>query len=266
MIKVAVAGCAGRMGQRIIGFVSENPSLKLGAGFEIPGHPAIGKDAAAVAGLPEQGVLIADSPDSVKGCDVLIDFTFPEALQKNLAACRQNKVNLVLATTGLSDAQKKAVREASKTIAIVFAPNMGVGVNVLLSLVRQAAQALGETYDIEIVEAHHNQKKDAPSGTALGLAEAAAQGMGVDLQSHAVYGRSGQVGARKPKEIGIHAVRGGDIVGEHTVIFAGQGEKIEIAHQATSRDVFAKGAMRAAVFLADKKNGMFDMRDVLGLK
>ncbi|MFH0922076.1 MAG: 4-hydroxy-tetrahydrodipicolinate reductase [Fibrobacterota bacterium] len=265
MIKIAVAGCAGRMGQRIIALLAESPGFALGAGFEAPGHPAIGRDAAVVAGLTESGILIGDSPESAKGCRVFIDYSAPLAFEKNLEFCVRNGLALVVGTTGLSDSQKAKITEASGRIAIVHAPNMGVGINVLLSIVKQVAAVLGDTYDIEIIEAHHNKKTDAPSGTALGLAEAAAEGLGVDLKGNAVYGRAGQVGERRHKEIGIHAVRGGDIIGEHTVIFAGPGEKVEISHSVISRDVFAKGAVRAAAFLSGKKNGLFNMKDVLGL-
>jgi 4-hydroxy-tetrahydrodipicolinate reductase len=265
MVKVAVAGCAGRMGQRILWAFSESAQAKVCAAFEIQGHPLLGRDSGMVAGINENNVKITDSVESILGADVLIDFTSPDALEANVRFCEKNGIGMVAATTGLSAAQKELLANAAKKVAIVFAPNMGVGINVLLSVVKKIASVLGETYDIEIVEAHHNKKKDAPSGTALGLAEAAAAGLDVSLDEHAVYGRQGLVGARKRKEIGIHAVRGGDIIGEHTVIFAGPGEKIEVSHSVLTRDVFAKGAVRAAEFLSGKRPGLYSMQDVLGL-
>jgi len=265
MVKVAVAGCAGRMGQRILWALSESTQAKVCAAFEIKGHPLAGRDCGMVAGIGENGVRITDSVESILGADVLIDFTSPDSTEANIRFCEKNGIRMVVATTGLTAAQKELITGASKKMAIVFAPNMGVGINVLLSVVKKIASVLGETYDIEIVEAHHNKKKDAPSGTALRLAEAAAAGLDISLADHAVYGRQGLVGARKKKEIGIHAVRGGDIIGEHTVIFAGPGEKIEVSHSVITRDVFAKGAVRAAEFLSAKQSGLYTMQDVLGL-
>jgi 4-hydroxy-tetrahydrodipicolinate reductase len=265
MIKVAVAGCAGRMGRRILWALSESARAKLHVAFEIPLHGLIGHDSGLAAGLGENNVEIADSVNAALGCDVLIDFTVPASTEENLRFCRNHGINIVVATTGLSPAQKKLIAAASKKIAVVYSPNMGVGVNVLLSLVKKMAAALGDAYDIEIVEMHHNQKKDAPSGTALALGEAAAQGLKVALKDSAVYGRKGMVGARRKKEIGIHAVRGGDVIGEHAVIFAGPGEKIELSHSVITRDVFARGAVRAAEFISTRKRGLFTMQDVLGL-
>jgi 4-hydroxy-tetrahydrodipicolinate reductase len=264
-MKLAVSGAAGRMGQRIIAFSSESSVLKFAAAFDMATHPKIGDDAGVIAGIAPTGVLLSDSVVAAKGCDVLIDFTAPEASELHLRFCVENGIRLVVGTTGLSEQMKLKIKEASKSIAVVFAPNMGVGINVLLSVVKKIANTLGEQYDVEIIEAHHNKKKDAPSGTALGLAEAVAEGLEVSLSEKAVYGRSGMVGARPKKEIGIHAVRGGDIIGEHTVMFSGPGEKIEISHSVITRDVFAKGAVRAAEFLAGKKNGLYNMQDVLGL-
>ena len=265
MIKVAVAGCAGRMGQRILWALSESTRARLCAAFEIQAHRLVGHDSGIVAGLGENRVEIADSVEAAADCDVLIDFTSPASTETNIRFCLKHGISMVVATTGLSPAQKKLINAASKKIAVVFAPNMGVGINVLLSIVKKIAAVLGDSYDIEIIEAHHNQKKDAPSGTALGLAEAAAAGLNISLRDHAVYGRKGLVGARKKKEIGIHAVRGGDIIGEHSVIFAGPGEKIEVSHSVITRDVFAKGAVRAAEFLGSRKRGLFTMQDVLKL-
>jgi 4-hydroxy-tetrahydrodipicolinate reductase len=265
MVKVAVAGCAGRMGQRILWAVSENPQLKLGAAFEAGAHPLVGRDSGIVAGLGENGVKITDAVESAQGCDVLIDFTAPAATAEHLRFCEASGIRMVIATTGLSARQQEAVVLVSKKIGVVYAPNMGVGINVLLSVIKRVASALGEDYDVEIIEAHHNKKMDAPSGTALGLAQAVAEGLEVSLKDHAVYGRQGMVGPRKKKEIGLHAVRGGDIIGEHTVLFAGPGEKIEISHSVITRDVFAKGAIRAALFLSGKPAGLYTMQDVLGL-
>jgi 4-hydroxy-tetrahydrodipicolinate reductase len=265
MVKVCVAGCAGRMGQRIVHAVERAKGAVLHTGFERKDHPAVGKDIGLMAGLGEKGIKIADTVDAARGCDVLIDFTEPKATAQNVRFCQANGVNMVIGTTGLSEDQKKLIKKAGGKIAVVFAPNMGVGINVLFNVVKQTAGVLGPGYDVEIIEAHHNRKKDAPSGTAFGLAEAAAQGRKQDLKSLAVYGRQGSVGARKEGEIGIHAVRGGDIIGEHTVVFAGPGEKIEISHSVVTRDVFAGGAAKAAEFLSGKKPGLFNMQDVLGL-
>lgn len=266
MIPVSVAGCAGRMGRRILWAVLHESGLSLHSAFEAHGHPLIGRDAGALAGLTDAGVAVASSVEAARGSRVLIDFTAPEASERHLRFCAEHEIALVLATTGFSDAQKALVHETARRVPVVYAPNMGIGVNVILGLVRQAARILGSEFDIEVIEAHHNQKKDAPSGTAFGLAEAAAEGRKLRLAESAVYGRHGTPGARKPSEIGIHAIRGGDIVGEHTVLFAGPGEKIEISHSALSRDIFAHGAVRASLFAAGRAPGLYDMQDVLGLK
>ncbi len=263
---IAVAGAAGRMGQRIIAFVSDNSKLRLGAAYEFSSHPKVGEDSGLTAGISSNGIAISDSSLAALGCKVLIDFTTPDSTEKNVAFCVENGINLVVGSTGLSEKIKEDIKKASQKIAVVFAPNMGVGINVLLSVVRDIAKRLGDDYDIEIIEAHHNKKKDSPSGTALGLAEAVAEGIGVSLSEAVVNGRHGLVGARPKREIGIHAVRGGDIIGEHTVLFAGPGEKIEISHSVVTRDVFAKGAVKAAEFLLDKRNGLYDMQDVLKLR
>ncbi|MBL8027136.1 MAG: 4-hydroxy-tetrahydrodipicolinate reductase [Fibrobacteres bacterium] len=264
--KLAVSGAAGRMGQRIIAFSNESKIVSLAAAFDIATHPRIGDDVGLLAGIGEKGVLLSDSMVAAKGCNVLIDFSSAEATESHIKFCAENGINLVVGTTGLSDKVKADIKKASEKVAVVFAPNMGVGINVLLSIVNKMAAVLGDEYDVEIIEAHHNKKKDAPSGTAIGLAEAVASGMQVSLAEKAIHGRSGLVGARPKKEIGIHAVRGGDIIGEHTVMFAGPGETIEVSHSVLTRDVFAKGAVRAAEFLAGKKSGLFNMQDVLGLK
>lgn len=265
MVKIAVAGCAGRMGNRIIACLEGDKSLVLAAGFEAKGHPAVGGDIGLCAGLGEKGIAVSDSPGCAAGCAVMVDFTVAQATLRNLEFCVKNRINMVIGTTGLPSTAKKAVRSAADRIAVVMAPNMGVGVNVLLALVRRAAEVLGPPYDIEVIEAHHNQKKDAPSGTALALARAAAEGRKLNLEKAAVYGRSGMPGPRKKGEIGIHAIRGGDIIGEHTVLFAGPGEKIEMVHSVVTRDALARGAVRAAAFVGRKKKGLFTMQDVLGL-
>ena len=266
MVKVAVAGCAGRMGQRIVCAVDQSAIVGLGAGFEKKGHGAVGKDIGFVAGIEEKKITIGDSVNVATGCGAIIDFTAADATEANVAFARKQGINMVIGTTGFAEAQKQAISQAARDIAIVFAPNFGVGINVLLNVVKRVASVVGSSFDIEVIEAHHNKKKDAPSGTALGLAEAAAAGLKISLKDHAVYGRQGNVGARKQNEIGIHAIRGGDIIGEHTVMFAGSGEKIEISHSVVTRDVLAQGAVRAAEFLCEKKSGLFDMQDVLGLK
>jgi 4-hydroxy-tetrahydrodipicolinate reductase len=265
-LNVCIAGSGGRMGRTLIELVQQVDDLKLSAALEITGSPALGRDAGEAIGI-SSGVIISDKPASVlKSGDVLIDFTRPEGTVKYLEICRANKTKLVIGTTGFSSEQKQLIEEASREIAIVFAPNMSVGVNVCLKLLDMAARVLAEGYDIEIVEAHHRHKVDAPSGTALRMGEVVAQALGRDLKQCAVYGREGVTGERKPSTIGFATMRGGDIVGDHTVMFAGIGERIEISHKASSRATFAQGALRAARFLASKSNGLFDMQDVLGLR
>jgi len=249
----------------VVAALEESKTAVLGAAFENKGHPAVGGDAGLVAGVGEKKIIIADSAGCARNCRAMIDFTSAGATLANLKFCSENGINMVIGTTGFSPEQKKEIASAAKKIAVVMAPNMGVGVNVLLKLIRQVSAMLGEAYDIEVIEAHHNLKKDAPSGTALAMAEAAASGRNLDLRRAAVHGRQGNTGARPKGEIGIHAVRGGDIIGEHTVLFAGPGEKIEITHSVVTRDVFAKGAVRAAEFLLEKEKGLFSMQDVLGL-
>jgi 4-hydroxy-tetrahydrodipicolinate reductase len=252
------------MGSLLIKLVSEDPGLKLSAAIESPNHPKLGQDAGLASGLGRTlGVLL--SSDLAGGVDVMIDFSLPAGTMKCIDACEAKKVPMVIGTTGLDGAQLERLGAAAKKIPIVFAPNMSVGVNLLLSIVGGVAKALGDGYDVEIVEMHHRFKKDAPSGTALKLAEEIAKAAGRDLRKHAVYGREGIVGERKPGEIGIHAVRGGDVVGEHTITFAGLGERIELTHKAASRETFARGALRAAKFLLCKKPGLYSMLDVLGI-
>jgi 4-hydroxy-tetrahydrodipicolinate reductase len=259
MVKVIVTGAGGRMGRAVIGLLAHSPDCRLAGACEVPGHPDIGRDMG--------GVTVADRLENVIGCgEVVIDFTTPAVTLANVDLAVKNRKNIVIGTTGIDAAGQERIRTAGRTIGVVMSGNMSVGVNLLAELVGQAARVLGDEYDVEVIEAHHHFKKDAPSGTALMLARAAAAALGRDLAQVARHGREGQVGERPAREIGLHAVRGGDIVGDHTVLFAGTGERIELVHRAGSRDLFAQGALRAAAFLAGKKNGFFDMRDVLGFK
>ncbi|MBA2689527.1 MAG: 4-hydroxy-tetrahydrodipicolinate reductase [Burkholderiales bacterium] len=264
-MRVCIAGSGGRMGRALVEAVIASDVFRLAAALEQTGSPLLGRDAGQFTGNPV-GVTIGDDVEkALEAVDVLIDFTRPEGTLRHLDVCRAKGVKAVIGTTGFNDQGKRAIETASKDIAIVFAPNMSVGVNVALKLIELAGQALKEGYDIEIIEAHHRHKADAPSGTALKMGEVVAAASGRSLDD-AVYGRHGITGERDAKTIGFSTVRGGDIVGDHTVLFAGAGERIEITHRATSRTNFAIGALRAARFLADKKSGLFDMRDVLGLK
>jgi 4-hydroxy-tetrahydrodipicolinate reductase len=252
------------MGHALIHAITGSASLTLAAALDVEDSPAVGREAA-------RGIAIStDVDNAVRASDVLIDFTRPAGTMKHLAACAQHGVGAVVGTTGLDDAQKQALHDYGRKIPIVFAANMSVGVNVLLSLVEEAARALGPAFDIEIVEMHHKHKVDAPSGTALRLGEAAAAGIGRALKDVAVEARHGITGERKAGSIGFAALRGGDVVGEHTVVFAGEGERVELAHRATSRQLFATGALRAVQFVAAKRargeTGVFDMPDVLGLR
>jgi 4-hydroxy-tetrahydrodipicolinate reductase len=268
-VRVAIAGAGGRMGQALIGATLSDPALTLAAAIDVPASAMIGRDAGAHAGHPTGVVVTADVGAAVRAADVLIDFTRPEGTLAHLAACVASGCAVVIGTTGFNAEQKAAIAAAAAAIPIVFAPNMSVGVSVLLSLVEEAARRLGPAYDIEIVEMHHRHKIDAPSGTALGLGEAAARGSGRALADCAVYAREGVTGERAPGTIGFAALRGGDVVGEHTVIFAGTGERVEISHRATSRENFAGGALRAARYVAQRRvagrPGLATMKDVLGL-
>ncbi|MFM9912131.1 MAG: 4-hydroxy-tetrahydrodipicolinate reductase [Methylophilaceae bacterium] len=264
MLKIAIAGCTGRMGQALLQSVADDPELRLHAALEQANSPALGRDAGELFGAP-CGIKVSADLAALSGADVLVDFTRPEASMEYIAACRKSGVALVIGTTGFSVEQKQAITAAAQDIGIVFAPNMSVGVNLLINLVQSAAKVLNEGYDIEIIEAHHRHKVDAPSGTALRLGEAAAAALGRDLSKCAVYGREGVTGERDANTIGFATVRGGDVVGDHTVLFAGIGERVELTHKASSRATFALGALRAAKFLAVKKSGLFDMQDVLAL-
>jgi 4-hydroxy-tetrahydrodipicolinate reductase len=266
MLNIVIAGSTGRMGHALLEGVFADAELNLHAALDHAANAAIGRDAGELVGNPCGVKVSADLMAAVAGADVLVDFTRPEASMKYLTACRKSGTKLVIGTTGFSAEQKLAIHEASKDIAIVFAPNMSVGVTLLINLVQAAAKVLSEGYDIEVIEAHHRHKIDAPSGTALRLGEAAAAALGRNLSECAVYGREGVTGERDPSTIGFATVRGGDVVGDHTVLFAGIGERVELTHKASSRATFALGALRAAKFLANKSSGLYDMQDVLGLK
>ena len=264
--RVAVAGASGRMGHTLIEAIQSADDCVLAGALDIAGNPFLGTDAAAFLGQPSGVAVTADLAQGLQPAQVLIDFTRPEGTLAHLQVCRQLGVNAVIGTTGFSDAQKAEIAEIAQHIAIMMAPNMSVGVNVTLKLLEMAAKAMSTGYDIEIVEAHHRHKIDAPSGTALKMGEVIADALGRDLKDCAVYERYGITGERDPSSIGFATIRGGDIVGDHTVLFAGTGERIEISHKSSSRTTYAQGSLRAVRFLADKKTGLFDMFDVLGLK
>jgi 4-hydroxy-tetrahydrodipicolinate reductase len=254
------------MGHMLIEAVREAPDCRLAGALDMAGSNAIGADAAAFLGFTSGVPIVADLRTGLQDAQVLIDFTRPEGTLAHLAICRELGVQAVIGTTGFSDEQKAEIAEIAKDIAIVMAPNMSVGVNVTFKLLEMAAKALSTGYDIEIIEAHHRHKVDAPSGTALKMGEVIADALGRDLKECAVYAREGITGARDPSTIGFSAIRGGDIVGDHTVLFAGTGERIEITHKSASRVTYAEGALRAVRFLAGQKAGLFDMSDVLGLR
>jgi 4-hydroxy-tetrahydrodipicolinate reductase len=264
MIPVIVMGAAGRMGAQIISLLREQKELSLGAAIEYHTHAAIGRDAGEVAGGEKLGVTITpDLPRALKAGRVIIDFTTPEVTAETAGLAAKAGVPLVIGTTGLTDSQQRAVQAAAKKIAVLHSPNMSIGVNLLFRLAAQAAKSLGASYDIEVVEAHHRMKKDAPSGTALHLARVLADATGRKLEQAAVYSRHGRDAARQPGEIGIQSIRGGDIVGDHTVIFAGPGERLELTHRAASRDNFARGALLAARWIVDQPSGLYSMQDLL---
>ncbi len=265
MTKIAITGAAGRMGRTLLEAVHQAEGAQVSAAIEQPGNAFIGKDAGELAGLGTFGVAIRDSLEAVKNdFDVLIDFTAPEATLANAKFCAAHGKKLVAGTTGLSEAQKAELAKYAQQTAIMFAPNMSVGVNLSLKLLELAAKVLGDDVDIEIIEAHHRHKVDAPSGTALRMGEVIANALGRDLKECAVYGREGKEGPRARKTIGFETIRAGDIVGDHTVMFAAEGEILEITHKASSRMTFARGAVRAALWLDNKNAGLYDMQDVLG--
>ena len=266
MRRIAVSGAAGRMGRTVVQAVAEDDALQLGAAVDRPGISLIGADAGEVAGVGSLGVPIVDSLAAVVDAfDVLIDFTVPAATLQAVEVCRAAGRQAVIATTGIGAGGTAAIREAAADIAIVMAPNMSVGVNLVFRLTELAARVLGDDTDIEIIDLHHRHKIDAPSGTAVRLGEIVAETVGRDLDEVAVYGREGETGARDRRTIGFETIRAGDVVGEHTVLFGGTGERVEITHRANSRMNFARGALRAVRFLEDKPSGLYDMQDVLGL-
>ena len=264
--RIAVAGASGRMGQMLIEAVRAADDCELSGALDVAASPAIGSDAMAFLGQTSGVAITAELSAGLKNAHALIDFTRPEGTLAHLRACRALGVNLVIGTTGFSDAQKAEIASAAQDIAIVMAPNMSVGVNVTLKLLEMAAKALATGYDIEIIEAHHRHKVDAPSGTALKMGEVIASATGRELKDCAVYARHGVTGERDPSSIGFATIRGGDIVGDHTVLFAGTGERIEISHKSSSRATYALGSLRAVRFLRHQKTGLFDMFDVLNLK
>ncbi len=264
--RVAVAGASGRMGRMLIEAVRASSDCVLTGALDVPSSPGIGSDATAFLGMASGVPITADLRTGLKNADVLIDFTRPEGTLAHLAVCAELGVKAVIGTTGFSDAQKGQIADFAKRTAIVFAPNMSVGVNVTFKLLEMAAKALSTGYDIEVIEAHHRHKVDAPSGTALKMGEVIAAAMGRDLKDCAVYAREGVTGERDPSSIGFATIRGGDIVGDHTVLFAGTGERIEISHKSSSRAGYAQGSLRAVGFLRGHASGLFDMFDVLGLR
>jgi 4-hydroxy-tetrahydrodipicolinate reductase len=267
MTRIAITGAAGRMGRSLLQACHETAGVELTAALEHPDSPLLGSDAGELAGIGKTGVVLgAGINDVLDEFDVLIDFTRPESTLINLDACRRAGRRMVIGTTGFNAGQKAMIDAAAQDIAIVFAPNMSIGVNLCLKLLDMAARVLGDEVDIEIIEAHHRHKVDAPSGTALRMGEVVAAALGRDLKDCAVYGREGRTGERARKTIGFETIRAGDIVGDHTVMFAGSGEIVEITHKASSRATFANGAVRAAGWLKLQPAGLFDMQDVLGLR
>ena len=267
MINVAVTGVAGRMGMAIVNAVQSNGNIRLAGALEREGSPMVGHDAGEVAGTGHASIRVTDDRSVAFGdVDVIIDFTAPDATIKNIEEAARLSKAIVVGTTGFSHQQRDYMKDLSRNVRLVLAPNMSVGVNLLFKLVHDAASKVGNDYDIEIVEAHHRNKKDAPSGTAIRISEVVADAVGRNLEEVAVYERKGIIGERGPGEIGIQTIRAGDIVGDHTVMFCGPGERIEITHKASSRQTFAVGAVKAALWLADKENGIYDMQDVLGLR
>jgi 4-hydroxy-tetrahydrodipicolinate reductase len=263
---ICIAGAGGRMGRMLIEAIHHADDCRLAGALDVPDSTGIGLDASGFLGHASGVTITSDIRHALKGCDVLIDFTRPEGTMAHVALCREMGVKMVIGTTGFSDAQKATIDAATQDIAIMMAPNMSVGVNVTLKLLEMAAKALSSGYDIEIIETHHRHKVDAPSGTALKMGEVIADALGRDLKGHAVFAREGITGARDPSAIGFSAIRGGDIVGDHTVMFAGIGERIEITHKSSNREGYAQGGLRAVRFLAGQKTGMFDMFDVLSLR
>src|SRR5499433_2822654 len=266
MADVVIAGAAGRMGCRLVALIQEEPDLRLAAALEAPGHPALLKDAGEVAGVGKLGVpLIADPEGALARDRILIEFSVPDASLGHLRMAARQGGRAVIGTTGFASAQREEIDRLAREIPILLSPNMSVAVNVAFRVLAEMARLLGDDYDVEITETHHRFKKDAPSGTALKMAEVVAQALGRDLATAAVYGRHGLPGERTQKEIGVLSLRSGDVVGEHTVSFGALGERLELTHRSHSRDTFARGALRAARFIATAPPGFYSMQDVLGL-
>lgn len=267
MVRTIIAGAAGRMGMRLVALTKETNGLLLSGAIEMREHPALGKDAGDIAQIGKTGILLSkDLPRSLAESDVVIDFTSPASCLTNLQQVVQGSKAMVIGTTGFSDQELATLKTLAKQVPCVFSPNMSVGINVLVNTIGKIAKSLGETYNIEVIEAHHNKKKDAPSGTALKLAEALAAGMEWDLKEVGVYARHGITGERNVREIGMQTIRAGDIVGDHTILFGGPGERIEITHRAHTRDTFARGALRAAKWVVQQPPGLYSMSNVLGLE
>lgn len=266
MMKIAIAGASGRMGRMLIETVLAADDAQLVGALDRAGSPTLGQDAGAFLGRDTGVAITADLDVALSNADFLIDFTRPEGTLEHLVAAQKHGVKMIIGTTGFSEDEKVQLAKAAEQNAIVFAPNMSVGVNATFKLLEVAAKILNTGYDIEIIEAHHRHKVDAPSGTALRMGEVVADALGRDLKECAVYGREGVTGERDPSTIGFATIRGGDIVGDHTVLFAGIGERIEITHKSSSRQSYAQGSLRAARFLVERKTGLFDMQDVLGLR
>lgn len=265
--RVAIIGASGRMGRALIEASVQSEGIVLAGATESVGHEAVGQDAGLLAGVGGQGVAVSGSlTDCLPGVDVVIDFSRPQATLANVAACQAAGRRIVIGTTGFAPEELDQIKAAAEVIPIMMAPNMSVGVNLCLKLLDVAARVLGDEVDIEVIEAHHRHKVDAPSGTALRMGEVVAEALGRRLEDCAVYGRQGITGERDRKTIGFETIRAGDIVGEHTVMFAGEGERVEVTHKASSRMTFARGALRAAGWLMDRPAGLYDMQDVLGLK
>lgn len=267
MIKVIVAGAAGRMGSRLIALIKDSTALTLAGAIEGKGHHALGEDAGETAGCGRAGIPITDDlPALLERGEVVIDFSTPAATLNHLRAVAQHRRAMVIGTTGLSALELEELKSLTRQVPCVFSPNMSVGINLMYKVIGEMAKTLGDEYDIEVIEAHHRLKKDAPSGTALKIAEVLARAVNRDLNQVGVYARKGLIGERKKQEIGIQTIRAGDIVGDHTILFGGMGERIEVTHRASSRDTFARGALRAARWIVKQQPGLYDMMDVLSLK
>ncbi len=267
MVKAVIIGVAGKMGRTVLKVIQGSDSIKCVGGVERPGHPLIGVDLNELIGLKPCGIVVSDDLEKViVGADVLIDFSHPEASLEALEVASRYRKAVVIGTTGFTSEQQKAIESLAQKVPCVLSPNMSLGVNLLFKLVEITTRVLGKDYDVEIVEVHHRQKRDAPSGTALRLGQVISAALGVELEQNAVFGRKGLTGPRPLGQLGIMALRGGDVIGDHTVFFLGEGERVELVHRASSREAFARGAVKAALWVVDKPAGLYDMLDVLGLK